>query len=162
MPYAVHKKAEEHLARTGRVADAKDLGTFKVTRRARGGNRVEEVPITEDQLHQWRASMNSVSSIEGRNSHLHEDDNDRGDRPSLDIPDSSKDPHSLYEAEEQKRHAEWLIDGLNEQEKTALGHIREGVTNHKLGELLGTGREGARRIRSDIIAKLQLRAKRTV
>jgi RNA polymerase sigma factor (sigma-70 family) len=162
MPYSIHKKAEEIHSLTGLVATAEQLGTYKF--------KGKTIKVTDDLLLRWGASLNSIVSMDGsgdgehgRNLHSTEAGYVGGvlSKVSIDAPDSSKSPLSLYEAAEQAKFAEYLIDGLDAQERVVLSMMREGdASNRKVAGVLGCKDDCARDYKASLIVKLQKRAKR--
>src|SRR5581483_4014210 len=107
MPFPIHKKIEDFKARHGRAPTAQELGSYKT----KGG---KEVPVTEDKLLKWQSAMNSVVSLDAAHDNGPRDQERSATQGFVasDVPDSSKSPQALYEAEEQRLHAEYLIAGL--------------------------------------------------
>lgn len=158
MPYEVYRKAEDILAKTGTIATAAQLGSYKL--------RGKMVPVTEELLIKWRTSSSLVVPLDELHNVATKKSWDTGaNNEFIEIgtaADSTRNPETLYEREEQQVHINRLISGLTSQEKTVLEMMREGdASNRKVAGVLGCKDECARLFKIALIEKIRSRAERT-
>ena len=155
MPFVVHQRMQEIQAKTGRMPEAHELGTFRI----RGKN----ITVTEDMLLKWAAAQNSVIPFD--NQMTSDADAHRCSthfvwrEMQYDKADSSKTPEALFLSAERGHAMEKLLATLTDEERKVVHAIREGEgSDRKVSLLLGCKDECARLYKKALIEKLAQRA----